>query len=163
MINKQQVLHTSRCISASPTSLPHSLQSSQHGCTISWIECWAVGWKSRTLWSRWPLLNVTVAQLLLSLPVLPHPPVPRCLSSQLLSAAPRPFAAGRAPLWGHGSCQQNKNDYVFNFIPSCQPRLCHWRRCSCSSVWLSCTSTRCQIRWKCFFHAYSQHSYANET
>lgn len=77
-----------------------------------------------------------VIQLLPPLPVLLHSPVLWCASSQLREALPQPYPAGRAPLWGQ--LMPAKQKWFFFF--SCQPRLCHWRRCSCSSVWLSCTS-----------------------
>lgn len=48
----------------------------------------------------------------------------------------QPYSAGRALLWGQLMPAKQK----WFFFPSCQPRLCHWKRCSCSSVWLSCTS-----------------------
>lgn len=52
--------------------------------------------------------------------------------------------------------EKKKKRFLFLLFFSCQPRLCHWRRCSCSSVWLSCTSRvlpahRRQLGWKFFF------------
>lgn len=81
----------------------------------------------------------------LAVPLLPPAFWCVCINGELLysrrdAAATSSYLcyAGRALWRGHSSCQQKR--FLFLLFFSCRPRLCHWRRCSCSSVWLSYTS-----------------------
>lgn len=160
--NQHQVLHTSRCISASPTSLLHSLQStSTTAVPLAKLDVRLWARKARSSKADgycWMWLSHSYC----STACAPSPPSPMvCLLSQLTEAVPQPYP----PLLVGTQLMPTKQKllcFELFFLPI---SLNYVIEGVVATVLFGSAAPahQGQLRWKGFFHAPSQHSHVNET